>query len=275
MDFVHKIEKRLEQGSFICVGLDPVYEKIPEALRRENVSREETLFAFNKAMVEATASYASAFKPNSAFYEAEGDLGWRVLRETSAYIHDRYPEIPVILDAKRADIDSTNELYARAIFDELTMDALTVHPYMGEEALRPFLERPDKGVIVLARTSNPGAGEFQDIEAHGVPLYQRVAEQVAHSWNARGNCCLVVGATYPSELAAVRNIVGEMNILVPGVGAQGGDLQKTVENGKASQGFGLIIAAARSIIYASTEDDYTKAARTAAEDLNGRIASLA
>ena len=184
---------------------------------------------FNERVVEATLDIAAAFKPNTAFYEALGAAGWEALRQTVDHIHRVAPEIPVILDAKRADIGSTNEGYVRAIFDEVGADAVTVHPYLGEHALRPFLDRPGVGVFVLARTSNPGAGEFQDLLVDGLPLYRQVARRVARAWSAQARLGLVVGATYTRELEEIRaDVSPDVPILIPGVGAQGGDLHAAV-----------------------------------------------
>jgi orotidine-5'-phosphate decarboxylase len=190
---------------------------------------------------------------------------------TIAHIRRRHPAIPVILDAKRADIGSTAEMYAREAFERYQADALTVNPYLGFDALAPFLAYADKGVIVLCRTSNPGAREVQDIESNGTKLYQIIAEKAARDWNAKGNVLLVVGATYPEELAEVRAIVGDMPILVPGVGAQGGDVAAVVANGATADGTGLIISASRAVLYAGSGADYAAAARSAAQQLRDEI----
>lgn len=267
--FADKLESRFARVGLLCVGLDPDFSRIPEALKKENTSVEDILFAFNQEIIDTTADLVSAYKPNSAFYEAEGEAGFRALKKTVAYIKETYPDIPVILDAKRADIGSTNEAYARAIFDELGADAVTVHPYLGREALQPFLDRKNKGVIVLAKTSNEGSGEFQNlgVGGEGKPLYKVVAESVANSWNQNNNCALVVGATYPEELAEVRAIVGDMLILIPGVGAQGGDIAAAVAAGKNSKGKGMLISTSRAVLYASKEADFADAARKAAEKI--------
>lgn len=195
------------------------------------------------------------------------------LYQTVRYIKNNYPHIPVILDAKRADIGSTNDGYVKATFDLMGADAITVHPYLGKEALKPFLDRKDKGTIVLVRTSNPGAGEFQDLTPGetGLPLYQVVAKNVASSWNENGNCCVVVGATYPKELAEVREIVGNMPILIPGVGAQGGDVEAVVKSGQDSRGMGMIINSSRGIIFASKNEDFAQAARKATVKLRDEV----
>lgn len=277
-NFRELLEKRWSLGYFVCVGLDSDLGKIPKAAHDEasspwktEVKVKETLVAFNRAIVDATSHLVCAYKPNSAFYEQHGAKGTEALRETIAYIHQRAPDVPVILDAKRADIGNTNKGYVDATFDLLGADAITVHPYLGKEALQPFLSRTDKGVIVLCRTSNPGAGEFQDLETNGEPLYKVVARRVAEDWNTASNCALVVGATYPDELAEVRQLVGDIPILIPGIGAQGGDVQKTVTAGKDSRRQGMIINSSRGIIFASSERDYADVARKKTEELHNLI----
>ncbi|HLI08813.1 MAG TPA: orotidine-5'-phosphate decarboxylase [Ktedonobacteraceae bacterium] len=270
--FVSMLERQWRQGNFVCVGLDSDYHRIPASLK-ENVPVEDAVFAFNRAIIDATHDLACAYKPNTAFYEAQGDAGWRALQRTVRYVKETYPRILVILDAKRADIGSTNLGYVEAAFDWLGVDAITVHPYLGQEALAPFLARKEKGILVLAKNSNPGAGEFQDLlvgEARE-PLYQVVARHVATGWNANGNCALVVGAPYAAELKQVRSIVGDMPILIPGIGTQGGDVEATVKAGKDSRGWGMIINASRSIIFASSSDDFAQAARSATEELRAEI----
>lgn len=267
--FRQLLEGQWEKGNFLCVGLDSEYEKIPRGARRATIG--ETLVAFNQSIVDATAGIACAYKPNSAFYEAYGALGWAALKATISYIRSEAPEVPVILDAKRADIGNTNNGYVKAFFDDLEADAVTVHPYLGAEALAPFLERKDKGVIVLCRTSNPGSGEFQSLEVQGRPLYQVVAETVATKWNTNNNCSLVVGATYPEELAAVRAIIGDMPILIPGIGAQGGDLEKSVRAGRDARGKGFILSTSRAVIFASSRQDYKDAMRAKAQEYDRAI----
>lgn len=228
--FYEKLSEQWKKSnSLLCVGLDSAVEK---------------QFIFNKRVIDATHDLVCAYKPNSAFYEARGPEGIKELKKTFDYIHKAYPDIITILDAKRADIGSTNKGYVAFIFDYLGADAVTLHPYLGQEALQPFLDRKEKGSIILCRTSNPGAGEFQD------KMYKIVAEHVANKWNANKNCALVVGATYPEEVKIVRRLVKDMPILVPGIGTQGGDLEKAVTNGVDSHGTGMIINASRSIIFA-------------------------
>jgi len=268
-NFRQLLENQWAQGKFLCVGLDSDFEKIPEVARKEGV--RETIVAFNRAIVDATKDYVCAYKPNSAFYELHGDEGWKALRETITYINEAAPDVAVILDAKRGDIGNTNDAYARSAFDHLRADAVTVHPYFGSEALEPFLARAEKGIIVLCRSSNPGAGELQDLKVGDTPLYQALASLVSTTWNSRGNCCVMVGATYPGELAEVRAIVGDMPILIPGIGTQNGDIEKTVKSGKNSKGHGMIICASRAVIFASSGDDYARTAGAKAEELHDAI----
>ncbi len=270
-NFRQLLEKKWDEGKFLCVGLDSDFEKIPEVARPAGGGVRETIVGFNRAIVDATKDIVCAYKPNSAFYEAYGDEGWSALRETIQYIHESAPDVPVILDAKRADIGNTNDGYIAAAFDYLGADAITVHPYMGKEALRPFLERREKGIFVLCRTSNEGAGEFQDLRVGENPLYQIVAQHVAEEWNGGQNCGLVVGATYPEELRAVRAIAPDLPILIPGIGAQKGDLEKSVSAGKDARGRGIVVAASRAIIFASGGADFAAAARTKAQDIHGAI----
>ena len=275
-NFREMLEAQWAKGKFVCVGLDSEFGKIPLSAHRYEegyvvsetercVKVADTIVAFNKAIVEATKDLVCAYKPNSAFYEAYGDQGLAALHRTIVDINSIAPDIPVILDAKRADIGNTNAGYAQMAFEYLGADAITVHPYLGREALQPFLDRKDKGIIVLCRTSNPGGGEFQDrltVTDYGnMPLYQYVALRVAKEWNKNGNCALVVGATYPNELAVVRQIVGDIPILILGIGAQGGDVEATVKAGKDSRGQGMIINSSRGIIFASKGADFAEAAR--------------
>lgn len=259
--FRQMLEDKWSKGNLVCVGLDSDPRKIPESVRRKYDSDADAIVAFNRAIVEATHDLVCAYKPNSAYYEALGKLGMEALRRTIVDINEIASQVPVILDAKRADIGNTNEGYVSAVFDYLGADAVTVNPYLGAEALQPFLARADKGVIVLCRTSNPGAGEFQDLSVNGEPLYQYVARRVATEWDKNHNCALVVGATCPNELREVRALVGDMPILIPGIGAQGGDVEKTVSAGKDSRGKGMIVNGSRGIIFASKGEDFAEAAR--------------
>ncbi len=269
MKFSEKLEQAVKKNnSLLCVGLDPDYPRLPEAVRQSDAP----LFTFNKAIIDATADLACVFKPNSAFYEAAGDDGIRQLQQTCAYIQSRHPDIPIILDFKRGDIGNTNEHYAKFAFDYLRVDAVTIHPYMGREANEAFLAHKDKGIIVLCRTSNPGAGEFQDLEIKDKKLYQHVAEQIMGVWNAHGNCSLVMGSPYPGDLAWARQTFGEDALfLIPGLGAQGGDVEKTVRAGVNGKGRGIMINSSRQTLYAGSGPDFAEAARNHAALLRDEI----
>ncbi len=269
MTFLQKLKAAMQQNnSLFCVGLDPDVAKLPTQFK----DSAQPLLDFNKAIIDATADLVCAFKLNSAFYEALGTSGLEQLKLTAQYIKKNHPGIPVILDAKRADIGNTNQGYAISTFDYLGMDAVTVHPYLGGEALQPLLDRADKGVIVLCRTSNPGAAEFQDLQADGQPFYMHVAKRVAKDWNQNRNCLLVVGATYPEEMKSVRQAVGpDMFFLVPGVGAQGGDIAAIMAAGLGSNQNELVINSSRDIIYASSDKDFAQAARQRAQATRDEI----
>jgi orotidine-5'-phosphate decarboxylase len=206
------------------------------------------VYEFNRRIVDATADLAAAYKPQIAFYSALG--AEEQLAASIRYIRERAPAALVILDGKRSDIGNTAEAYAREAFERYGADAVTVNPYMGEDSVRPFLARPDRGAILLCRTSNPGAKDFQDLNVDGLPLYRRVAERAARHWNELGNLMLVVGATYPRDLADLRRAHPELTFLVPGIGAQRGDLEATLEAGLNAAGAGLLISSSRNIIYA-------------------------
>jgi orotidine-5'-phosphate decarboxylase len=267
--FMALLESRWNEGHFLCVGLDSDYGKLPDKLKEKPV--EDALFEFNREIIQATAPYCGAFKPNIAFYEGYGLEGLAALIKTNRFIRDRYPMHPIILDAKRADIGNTNTGYVKAAFEIFQAHAVTVHPYLGREALEPFLAEKDRGVIVLCHTSNPGAGEFQELKTNGEELYKVVAAKVSREWNYNGNCGLVVGATFPKQLAEVRQIAGDLPILIPGIGVQGGDLEQTVVYGLNSTGEGIIINASRSIIYAAKGDDFAQAAAAEAARLAAEI----
>lgn len=268
MTFQQKLDAVVaKNNSLLCVGLDSDVKKLPKHLESEKYPQ----FVFNKAIIDVTHDLVCAYKPNSAFYEARGAEGITELKMTCDYFHEKYPEIPIILDAKRADIGSTNEGYVTYAFDWLGVDAITLHPYLGREALRPFLDRKDKGCIILCRTSNPGAHEFQDLGTSGESLYKVVARKVVSEWNTNGNCLLVVGATYPEELVEVRKLAGEMTFLVPGVGAQGGDVERVVRAGLNSKKAGLIISSSRSMIFSSVEKDFAERARQKAVKLKDQV----
>ena len=262
--FIKKLEKLWDKNKFVCIGLDPAISSLPKGI--------SSFYKFNKEIIDATHDLVLAYKPNSAFYEAKGPDGIKELKQTIDYIKSKNSKITVILDAKRADIGSTNEGYVAFAFDYLGVDAITLHPYLGREALQPFLDRKDKGAIILVRTSNPGAGEFQDIKnEHGEPLYLTVAKKVAGEWNENGNIAMVVGATYPNELKLVRKAVGDIPFLIPGIGAQGGDVEKTVINGKNKQNQGMIINSSRGIIFASSGANFAASARQKTVELNQEI----
>jgi len=268
-NFREMLENQWEKGNFVCVGLDSEHTKIPQAARRQTA--EQTIYQFNCSIVRATVGLVCAYKPNIAFYEEQGVEGLSALIRTTAFIREIAPGVPIILDAKRADIGNTNKGYVRAAFEVYGVDAITVHPHLGAEALEPFLEEKDKGIIVLCRTSNPGAGEFQDLLVNGEPLYRFVARRVAKEWNKNGNCAVVVGATYPEELREVREIVGDIPILIPGIGAQGGDVEKTVKAGIDSRKRGIIVNSSRGIIFASERSDFAEAAAQETKKLRDMI----
>ncbi len=296
--FMERLRARWDDArTLLCVGLDPELERLPLSVRgaqtgalaldeeRSGSHIEGALVTFNQAIVDATADLVCAFKPNAAFYEAHGPAGIRALIRTIAYIHARYPDVPVLLDAKRGDIGSTSKAYARAAFDVYGAEAITLQPYLGREALEPFLERANCGAFILCRTSNPGSGEVQDLSVRvggaaergapaDEPLYMALARRVADEWNTHGNCGLVVGATYPEELRRVRAAVGDLPLLVPGIGAQGGDLEATVRAGLDCHSRGLLISVSRSVLYASSELDFASAARREAARLWKEIERL-
>jgi orotidine-5'-phosphate decarboxylase len=259
MEFKRKLSASwTKNNSLLCVGLDPNMDMLPVHLRQS----ETPFLSFNKAIIDTTADLVCAFKPNSAFYEARGAAGIEELKQTCDYIRQNHADIPIILDFKRGDIGNTNNHYTKFAFDYLQVDAVTVQPYQGRQAVQPFLDRKDKGIMVLCRTSNVGSDEFQDMLVDGRKLYVHVAEHVRDKWNANGNCQLVVGATYPAEMAEIRQLVGDdMVFLVPGFGAQGGEAEATIQAGITSNGNGLIINSSRAIIYASAGEDFAEAAR--------------
>lgn len=255
--------------SFVCVGLDSDIDKIPVHLKQEKYPQ----FVFNKKIINATNDLVCAYKLNSAFYEARGCAGIEELKMTCDYLVEKYPGVPIILDAKRGDIGSTNEGYVKYVFTYLRADAITLHSYLGEEALSPFLKLKEKGLIILCKTSNPGADEFQNLKLNKKPLYEIVAKNVVQKWNANGNCMLVVGATYPTELKKVRKIAGDMIFLIPGIGAQGGDLEKTIPAGINSRNSGIIINSSRDIIFAAAGRDFAQRAREKTAWLKEKIGS--
>ena len=270
MRFLQKLQYQFDSGKFLCGGLDPDVKKFPACLTHTNVS--DKIFAFNRAIIDATYVYAAAYKPNSAFYEKHGPQGYDALQRTIEYIRERDQHIVVILDAKRGDIDNTNEGYVISAFelDRLNADAITIHPYLGYEANKPFLQDPNRGAFVLCKTSNKDSGEFQNI-GFDEPLYQTVAFNVETKWNQNENCGLVVGATYPEELAYVRQAAPHCTILIPGVGAQGGDLNRSVRAAMDEHNAGFLINNSRAILYASSGADYAEAARKVAMETHYAI----
>ncbi len=272
MSFMTSLKNRWHDAdSLVCVGLDPEQAKFPTRFTDES----DAVFDFCRAIVDATAEYVCCFKPQIAHFAALGAED--ALQRLIAHIHSAHPGIPVILDAKRGDIGSTAQHYATEAFDRYGADAVTANPYLGRDSLQPFLDHADKGVVILCRTSNAGAGDLQDLQVQagggvGRPLYQHVAEKIAGEWNGNGNCALVVGATWPRQLSEVRAIVGnDMPLLIPGVGAQGGDVESVVRNGKAADGTGLIVSSSRAILYASNGEDFAEAAGSAAKALRDEI----
>ena len=254
-----------KNDSLLCVGLDPDPAKFPVAIR----GREDKIFEFCAAIVDETADLVCAFKPQIAYFAAH--RAEDQLEALVAHIHDKHPGIPVILDSKRGDIGSTAEQYASEAFERYRADAVTVNPYIGRDSIDPYLAYPGKGVILLCRTSNPGGSDLQFLDVGGEKLYERVARLVASEWNPAGQCGLVVGATFPAEIARVRAIVGDLPLLVPGIGAQGGDIEATVRDGRTADGAGLMINSSRAILYASHDADFAAAARAAAEETRAVI----
>jgi len=264
--FMDRVQSRWQHAdTLVCVGLDPEPAKFPSKFAHD----PDAIFNFCRDIIDATAPYVCAFKPQIAHFAAAH--AEEALRMLIMHIGFRYPDIPVILDSKRGDIGSTAQHYASEAFDRYCADAVTVNPYLGRDSVQPFLDRADKGVVILCRTSNPGAGDLQDMVVGGRPLYQHVAEKIARDWNDNGNCALVVGATWPEQLRDVRALVGNVPFLVPGIGAQGGDVQAVVTNAKTADGTGLIISSSRAILYASNNNDYADAAANAARELRDEI----
>jgi len=254
-------------NSLLCVGLDPDPAKFPVHLK----DRPDAILRFCTEIADATADLACAFKPQIAYFAAR--RAEDQLEALIAHIHEKHPGVPVILDAKRGDIGSTAEQYAIEAFERYRADAVTVNPYMGRDSVEPWLAYKDKGVILLCRTSNPGGSDLQFLRvgADDTPIYEHVARLVATEWNTTGQCALVVGATFPGEIARVREIVGELPLLVPGIGAQGGDIEATVTAGKTAAGNGLMINSSRAILYAGKGEDYAAAARKVALETRDAI----
>jgi len=257
-----------KKGSFLSVGLDTDIEKIPEQVRKET----SPLFSFNRAIVDATHDLAIAYKPNLAFYEAQGAAGWTALADTISYIRSNYPDLFLIADAKRGDIGNTAKMYAKTFFGEMDFDAVTVSPYMGKDSVMPFLEYEGKWVILLALTSNPGAEDFQLLSTGDTRLYAEVFRQGA-SWGSPDNIMFVAGATRPEKLDEVRAIVPDHFLLVPGIGAQGGSLESVARHGM-NKHCGMIVNASRSIIYAGSSASFAEDARGEAENLRDQMSNL-
>ena len=270
MGFMQTLRQRWSDAdTLVCVGLDPEPAKFPAKFAGD----PDAVFNFCRDIADATAQYDCAFKPQIAHFAALGAED--ALQRLVAHLQSAHPGVPVILDAKRGDIGSTAQRYAAEAFDRYAADAVTVNPYLGRDSVQPFLDRAERGVVILCRTSNPGAGDLQDLPVRTGsgerPLYQHVADTIARDWNGNGNCALVVGATWPEQLREVRAIVGDMPLLVPGVGAQGGDAEAVVRNAVSKDGTGLMISSSRAILYASSGGDYAEAAATAARELRETI----
>ena len=261
------------QGSMLCVGFDPDPKRLPHSLQ----GKPEGIYEFCREIADATADLVCAFKPQFAYFASQ--RAEAQLEKLIKHLKDRYPHIPVILDSKRGDIGSTADHYALEAFDRYGADAVTVNPYMGFDTIEPYLKHVGKGVIVLCRTSNPGGSDLQFLNTapHGEPLYLHVAKLAANQWNSSGQISLVVGATFPEEIAKVRSIVGEMPLLIPGIGAQGGDISATVNAGKIAgkPDTGMIINSSRAILYASSGSDFAQAARAVALSTRDALRSAA
>ncbi|HEX8603673.1 MAG TPA: orotidine-5'-phosphate decarboxylase [Pseudoduganella sp.] len=267
MNFINKLNAAwAANDSLLCVGLDPDLERLPAQFR----GTPDGIYHFCKEIIDATADLACAFKPQIAYFAALGAEGQ--LERISQYLRDTHPHIPLILDSKRGDIGATAKQYAREAYDRYGADAVTVSPYMGSDSVEPYMEW-NRGVIVLCRTSNLGGSDLQFLEVNGKPLYQHVAQLVADKWNGNGQCALVVGATFPEEIGAVRAIVGDMPLLIPGIGAQGGDIEATVRAGRTGAGTGMMINSSRAILYATPQagEDFAAAARRVAEETRQAI----
>lgn len=262
------IEQIHLKKSFLCIGLDVDLTKIPSHLLQE----EDPIFAFNKAIIDATHHLCVSYKPNTAFYEAYGLKGWKSLEKTINYINDKYPEIFTIADAKRGDIGNTSSMYAKAFFEDLSFDSVTVAPYMGKDSVEPFLAFEDKHTIMLALTSNQGAFDFQTKTVDGKELYKRVLE-TSKSWVNSKNLMYVVGATKAEYFKEIRKIIPNSFLLVPGVGAQGGNLQDVCKYGM-SENIGLLINSSRGIIYASNDENFADAAKNKAEELQKEMQEI-
>ncbi len=261
------------QGSMLCVGFDPDPKRLPPALQ----GKPEGIFEFCREIADATADLVCSFKPQFAYFASQ--RAEAQLEKLIKHLKDHYPHIPVILDSKRGDIGSTADHYALEAFERYGADAITVNPYMGFDTIEPYLKHPGKGVIVLCRTSNPGGSDLQflNVGPKGEPLYLHIAHLAAQQWNSSGQIGLVVGATFPEEIAKVRAIVGDMPLLIPGIGAQGGDIEATVKAGAiaGAPGTGMIINSSRAILYASSGNDFAEAARVVAQSTRDALRAAA
>ena len=264
-DLINQIKKK---KSFLCIGLDVDLNKIPKHLLKE----DDPIFAFNKAIIDATHHLCVAYKPNTAFYEAYGLKGWKSLEKTINFLNEKHPEIFTIADAKRGDIGNTSTMYAKAFFEDLAFDSVTVAPYMGKDSVEPFLAFKDKHTILLALTSNQGAFDFQTKTVDGQELYKQVLE-TSKTWANSKNLMYVVGATKAEYLADIRKIIPTGFLLVPGVGAQGGNLQDVCKYGM-NDNIGLLINSSRGIIYASTDLDFAQAATNSAKELQRQMEEI-
>ena len=266
MNFMQKLNAAWHgKDTLLCVGLDPNLEKLPKQFTND----PDGIFHFCRAIVDATHDLVCAYKPQIAYFAGLGAEDQ--LQKTLDYVREQYPEIPIILDSKRGDIGSTASMYAREAFERYGADAVTVNPYMGQDSAQPFLDYADKGTVLLCRTSNPGAGDIQDLLVDGKPVFEHVAQKITTEWNSNNNCCIVVGATWPEQMARLREICGDMPFLVPGVGAQGGDVQALVNAGQTRDGSGLIINSSRAVLYASQGNDFASAARQIAIETKDEI----
>jgi orotidine-5'-phosphate decarboxylase len=266
MSFAEKVSQASARNhSLLCVGLDPDVSKFPQAVLRE----EYPIFAFNRAIIQSTHDLVCAYKPQIAFYAAS--RAEDQLEMTIDFIREHFSHIPVILDAKRGDVGSTAHQYALEAFERYQADAVTVNPYLGLDSLQPFLDYKNKGVIILCHTSNKGAQDIQELHVNDHFLYEKVAALAATHWNEHQNIALVIGGTYPEALSKIRAQIGDMLLLVPGVGAQGANIQDVVTHGKTADGGGLIISASRSILYASHHEDFAKASRQVALTLRDEM----
>ena len=264
MNFTQRLyETQRRTGSLLCVGLDTDVDQLPESIQRKT----DGVLEFNRRIIDATSDLVCSYKLNLAFYEALGESGWRILRET---LREIPKDLITIGDGKRGDIGNTAERYARSLFDELYFDAVTVNPYMGFDSVEPFIRDESRGAFILALTSNPGSKDFQRLKTGTRPLFETVA-RTASKWNTKKNTGLVVGATHPKELQTVRKIAPQMPFLIPGIGKQGGDLQSAIRFGCDKTGHLAVINASRSILYASSGKDFATAARVEATKLRDEI----